>query len=212
MGAVVLVLGRSGSGKSTSLRNFKKEDVGIFNTLGKPLPFKGGSAFPQVEHGGYREIINTLAANNKRCYIVDDATYLMQNENFARANEKGYDKFTDMAVHMQQLFDAATRTDKDTITYVIMHVEEDANGREKVKTIGKMLDEKYCIEGAAPMVLDCVARDGKHLFVTENDGINLAKSPMGMLPPEMDNDLAQVDTIAREYWGMASIHKTKKDG
>ena len=211
MGAVVLVVGRSGSGKSTSLRNFEKEDVGVFNILGKPLPFKGGSAFPQVAHATYRQIIDTLRANKKRVYVIDDATYLMQNENFARANEKGYDKFTDMAVHMFQLFDAATRTDADTITYIMMHAEDDANGREKIKTVGKMLDEKYCIEGAAPMVLDCIVRDGQHLFITENDGLNLAKAPIGMLPPEMDNDLEAVDKKAREYWGMAPARKTTKE-
>ena len=72
-------------------------------------------------------------------------------------------------------------------------------------TVGKMLDEKYCIEGACPVVIDCRVRDGEHVFVTENDGTNLAKAPMGSLPGVMDNDLRQVDAMLREYWGMAPI-------
>lgn len=211
MGVAILVLGKSGSGKSTSLRNFEPDEVGIFNVLGKPLPFRGGARFPQAMRPGYSAIISSLQQNKLRAYVVDDSTYLMQNENFARSRESGFGKFTEMALHFQELISAALATDNDTIVYFLHHTETDADGTEKVKSIGKMIDEKYCIEGAAPVVIDCIVQDGKHVFVTENNGTNLAKAPMGSLPPVMDNDLKQVDTALREYWGMKPIKDGEKE-
>ena len=211
MGAVVLVLGKSGSGKSTSLRNFSPDEIGILNVLGKPLPFKGGAVFEQIKRPNYGMIRAVLAKNTKRVYAIDDSTYLMANENFARANEAGYGKYTEMAQHFQQLIDAASATDDDTIVYFLHHVDENADGSEKVFTVGKMLQEKFCIEGACPVVIDCVVQDGRHLFVTKNDGRNLAKAPMDSLPEVMDNDLKAVDMALREYWGMRpSIDQTEK--
>ena len=211
MGVAILVLGKSGSGKSTSLRNFEPDEVGVFNVLGKPLPFRGGARFPQAMRPGYGTIISSLQQNKLRAYAVDDSTYLMQNENFARSRESGFGKFTEMALHFQELISAALATDNDTIVYFLHHTETDADGTEKVKTIGKMIDEKYCVEGAAPVVIDCMVQDGKHVFVTENNGTNLAKAPMGSLPPVMDNDLKQVDTALREYWGMKPIKDGEKE-
>ena len=205
MGAVVMVLGRSGSGKSTSLRNFRPGEVGVFNVLGKPLPFPGGAGFPTIDRPDYRTIERALKQNALRAYAIDDSTYLMQNENFARAAESGYTKFTEMAQHFQQLLLAALATDGDTIVYLLHHADVAEDGTEKVKTIGRMLDEKYCIEGACTMVLDCRVIEGEHVFVTKNDGRNLAKAPMGMLPDVMENDLREVDSLAREYWGMKPI-------
>lgn len=205
MGVAVLVLGKSGSGKSTSLRNFKPGEVGVFNVLGKPLPFKGGAKFPQAIGPKYADITEALKRNSCRAYVVDDSTYLMQNENFARAKETGYAKFTEMALHFQQLVTAALRTDEDTIVYFLHHTDEDSNGNEKVMTIGKMLEEKWNIAGACPIVIDCEVRDGKHVFVTKNDGRNLAKAPMGMLPEVMDNDLKAVDAAIRDYWELKPL-------
>lgn len=210
MGVAILVLGKSGSGKSTSIRNFAPDEVGIFNVLGKPLPFKGGARFPQAIRPGYNSIIKALRANTKRVYIIDDSTYLLQNENFERARENGYGKFVEIAQHFQELITAALATDENTIVYFLHHTDEDVNGAEKVKTIGKMLDEKFCIEGTCPVVIDCVVQDGKHVFVTKNNGLNLAKAPMDSLPGIMDNDLKQVDTMLREYWGMQPIKGINK--
>lgn len=205
MGVAVLVLGKSGSGKSTSLRNFKPGEVGVFNVLGKPLPFKGGAKFPQAISPNYADITEALKRNSCRAYVVDDSTYLMQNENFARAKETGYAKFTEMALHFQQLVTTALRTDENTIVYFLHHTDEDSNGNEKVMTIGKMLEEKWNIAGACPIVIDCEVRDGKHVFVTKNDGRNLAKAPMGMLPEVMDNDLKAVDAAIRDYWELKPL-------
>ena len=205
MGEIVLVLGKSGSGKSASLRNFKPGTIGVFECAGKRLPFR--SDIPIVKNAKYQLIKDTLRKNNLRAYVIDDAGYLMQFDNFAFANVKGYDKFTQMAVSFEQLLRcAAEETDDDTIVYFLMHPDLDADGSEKVWTIGKMLDEKLNIPGLVNTLLDARVVDGEHVFLTNNDGTCLAKTPMGMYDEiAIPNDLAAVDTVLREYHDMASI-------
>lgn len=208
MGNLIMVLGRSGSGKSTSLRNFAPDEVAVLSVAGKRLPFKGD--LPVVLNAGYEQCIAALKRNKRRCYVLDDVGYLLQFENMARAKEVGYQKFTDFAVNFTSLLQWAKGTSDDTNVYFLMHPDESDNGMEKPKTIGKMLDEKLCVEGLFPIVIDCVVRpdaDGnlQHLFVCANDGRNLAKVPMGMLPDTMDNDLKAVDMAIRDYWGMAPV-------
>ena len=198
-----MVLGDSGSGKSTSLRGFEPGDVGVFNVAGKPLPFR--KVLPKVDMADYATIRRTLAANNKRAYVIDDAGYLMQFDNFGRVKDSGYGKFTDMAKGFYELLKSAMATDADTVVYFLMHPDRDDQGRERPKTIGKMLDEKLNVQGLFPIVIDCEVRDGRHVFVTKNDGYSLAKAPIDMLPDVMDNDLKAVDAAVREYWGMAAI-------
>ena len=208
MGNLIMVLGKSGSGKSTSLRNFGPDEVGVFSVAGKRLPFR--SDLPVAQHAGYARIKEILAANRRRCYVIDDATYLMQFDNFARAKETGFAKYVDMAVEFQQLLQRASWTSEDTNVFFLMHPDVSDAGVEKPKTIGKLLDEKLCVEGLFPIVIDARVVQGedgrpRHVFVTENDGTNLAKAPIGMLPGVMDNDLRAVDEAIREYWGMATI-------
>ena len=214
MGNLIMVLGKSGSGKSTSLRNVGADEGGIFSVAGKRLPFR--NRLPVVQHATYKRIMDSLAANKRRCYVVDDATYLMQFDNFARARETGYQKFTDMAIAFQQLLQRASWTSEDTNVFFLMHPDVNDMGMEKPKTIGKMLDEKLCVEGLFPIVIDAEVRTGedgspRHVFVTQNDGTNLAKSPMDMLPPVMDNDLKAVDAAIRDFWGMAPIIDTEEE-
>lgn len=203
MGNCILVLGESGSGKSYSLRNFAPGEIGILNVMGKRLPFKGD--MKRADHASYGTIQQSLKANNLKAYAIDDAGYLMQLENFRRAKESGYGKFTDIALHFEQLIEWATQTDEDTNVYLMMHYDTDQNGRMKPRTVGKMIDEKFCIEGACPIVLQSAIVDGKHVFVTKGDGFNAAKCPPDMLPDMMENDLKAVDTAIRDYWGMAPL-------
>ena len=207
MGVAVLILGDSGSGKSTSLRNFEEGEVGIFNVMGKPLPFR--KKLTKADHANYGTIQQVLKANNLRAYVIDDAGYLMSLENFRRAKETGYGKFTDMALNFERVIEWSTQTNADTIVYIMMHYDRDANGHMKPKTIGKMLEEKFCIEGACPIVIQSTIVDGKHVFVTKGDGLNGAKAPMDMLPDVMDNDLAEVDRLIREYWQMKPLTDKK---
>lgn len=209
MGVAVLVLGESGSGKSTSLRNFEPDEVGIFNVMGKPLPFR--KKLPKADHAMYGTIQQSLSANKLRAYVVDDAGYLMQLENFRRIKESGYSKFSEMARNFESLIEWATQTDPDTIVYIMMHYDTDANGKMKPRTVGRMIDEKFCIEGACPIVLQSTIHDGRHVFVSKGDGFNGAKAPMDMLPDVMDNDLKAVDSAIRSYWDMKPLKEVDKE-
>lgn len=208
MGTCVIIQGDSGSGKSTSLRNFENGEIGIFNVMGKPLPFR--KQLTKSDHSGYAEIIKTLQVNNLNAYAVDDAGYLMSLENFERAKETGYGKFTDMAMRFEKLIEAATKTDRDTVVYLFMHIDRDDYGRCKPKTIGKMLDNQFNIAGACPIVIEATIQDGKHVFVTKGDGFNGCKAPFDMLPDVIENDLKAVDTAIREYWNMQPLCTKKR--
>lgn len=204
MGVLVMVLGKSGSGKSTSLRNFEADEIGIFNVAGKPLPFR--KRLPKADRCGYRDIAATLAKNDLRAYAVDDSTYLMQFDNFARANDSGYQKFTDIAVSFERLLEAAMATDENTVVYFLHHPDEDERGNVRPKSVGKMLNEKLCIEGLFPIVIGCEVRDGRHVFSVEPDERGIAKAPMGMFDAGVfENDLKAVDAAIREYWQLAPL-------
>lgn len=211
MGVSVLILGYSGSGKSTSLRNFEPDEIGILNVAGKPLPFR--KKLNVVNHARYGAITQALKTNKLNAYVVDDANYLMAFENFARAKERGYDKFVDMALNFERLLEAANATSDDTITYFLMHPDTDEAGRIKPKTVGKMLDNQLTIEGMFPIVLVAERDQDGFCFVTANDGTTPVKAPMDMFSePRIDNDLKAVDGAIREYWGMAPLKKPQKKG
>lgn len=209
MGVSVLVLGASGSGKSTSLRNFEPGEVAVFDVAGKPLPFR--KRLDVAHRPSYGVIMKKLKENSRRAYVIDDANYLMAFQNFALASVKGYDKFTTMAVNFEQLLEASNATDEDTVTYYLMHPEYDADGRMKPKSIGKMLDSQLCIEGMFPIVLVAQRMEDGYRFVTQTDGNTPAKTPMGMFPDVIiDNDLKMVDSAIREYWGMRPLADAEK--
>lgn len=204
MGVSVLILGYSGSGKSTSLRNFEEGEIGIFNVAGKPLPFR--KKLPVANRAGYSTIMQALPRGKMRAYVIDDANYLMAFQNFAMARQSGYGKFTEMAVNFEQLLEAANATDDDTIVYFMMHPDTDEAGRLKPKSIGKMLDNQLTIEGMFPIVLLSERDEQGFCFITQSDGTTPVKAPMGMFDQaRIDNDLKAVDSTIREYWGMAPL-------
>lgn len=206
MGTLVMIIGKSGSGKSTSIRNFKKGEVGILNVAGKRLPFKND--LEMCNNPNYDICKSALKGNNFNAYIIDDSTYLMQLQNFELAKVKGYEKFTEMAYDFEQLLKAARETNDDTIVYFLHHPQFADDGSCKPQTIGKMLDNQLCVEGLFPIVLECTIHEGKHVFCTENETNNIAKAPLGMFADKyIDNDLKSVDTIIRDYWGMAPLGK-----
>jgi hypothetical protein len=200
MGIPVMILGESASGKSSSLRNFAPDDVGVFNIAGKRLPFR--NTLPVANNPSYGTIIATLEKANKKAYVIDDSQYLLCFEMFDRAKEVGYQKFTDMAQHFYSLIQTILRkTPDDVIVYFLHHTELTADGKRKAKTIGKMLDEKLTVEGLFTIVLLCETDGERHWFTTQSDGTTTAKSPIGMFADrEIDNDLKAVDTAIREYY------------
>lgn len=202
MGIPVLILGESGSGKSTSLRNFEKGEIGIFNVMGKPLPFrKKLSVFSTDSYSEIERCLMNLKPQSPKTFVIDDSQYLIANESFRTAKEIGYGKFTNMAVNFKTLLDVIIKkTPPDTIVYLLHHVETDVNGKLKAKTIGKMLDSQLTVEGMFAIVLLCVTDGASHKFVTQSDGTTTAKSPMGMFEREIDNDLKMVDETIRDYY------------
>lgn len=213
MALPVLVEGRSGSGKTFALKNFKPDELGVISVEKGRLPFRselkviripkwGGEEaqnFAQVNAAKYAWIMNTIRKASVKSIAIDDSQYLLANELFDRAYEKGYDKYTQMAVNFRNLIHFVNDLeDDDKIVYFLHHSETDSDGREKCKTIGKMLDEKLTIEGCFDIVLYCQ----DHKFFTQSNGISTAKSPEGMFDLEIPNDLKAVDVAIREYYGM----------
>ena len=203
MGFAVLILGASGTGKSTSLRNFKKGEIGVLNVGKKPLPFRG--KLDVANTADYELIEKTLMKNTYNAYAIDDSQFLMVYENFAHAYEKGYDKFTKMAVNFQELLNVIINgTSNDTIVYLLHHIDFDDMGRAKAKTIGKMLDQQLPIESAVPITLLTQTDSEKYTFIT--NGLPPAKSPLGMFEDkEIENDLRMVDETIRAYWELAPL-------
>lgn len=199
MAIPVLILGESGTGKSASLRNFEPDDLKVINVANKPLPFK--NKFESISTDDYRKIIAELKLNKKKVSVIDDAQYLMANEFMRRATERGFDKFTEIAQNFWTLVNTVKDLPADQVVYFLAHIERDANGNEKIKTIGKLLDEKITVEGMFTIVLKTNVTDGVYSFITQNSGHDTVKSPMGMFPSVViDNDLKYVDEKIRNYY------------
>ena len=141
MGLAILVLGFSGSGKSASLRNFKEDELALVNVNGKQLPFR--TQFKSTIHtDNYGEIERFMKAQTAKSIAVDDSQYLMVNEFMRRAKETGYQKFTDIAKNFWELVRSVEMLPEDVIVYFLNHLDTGEDGRQKAKTIGKLLDEK----------------------------------------------------------------------
>ena len=213
MATAVLIMGESGSGKSASLRNFAPNEISVFNITSKPLPFKQGKTkIPKIDNATYADIANALAKPNKRAYVIDDAGYLLSFEMFKRANETGYSKFTDMAKNFFDMLDFInTQLPSDIIVYITMHTEDDSEmHKTKAKTIGKMIDQNLNLEGLFTIVLRAMQTEDGYKFITRDDRVSTAKSPMGMFENDtIDNDLKEVDRIIREYYDMKPLTDNK---
>ena len=213
MAIPVLVIGRSGSGKTYSLKNFKADEVGVVSVEKGRLPFRsdikvlkvpkdptdGEGDAGVVNAAKYTWVLSVIRKAKAKAVVIDDSQFMLLNEFCDRASERGYDKFTHIALHFRDLIHAINEMeDDDKIVYFLHHSEIDSDGREKVKTVGKMLDEKLSIEGLFDIVLYCQ----DHKFFTQANGQSTAKSPEGMFDLETPNDLKMVDTKIREYYGM----------
>lgn len=205
MGKKVLILGASGTGKSASMRNFSKDEILIINVAGKDMPFKepkGG--FEKLNTDQYRDIKRAMTNTKKKVIVIDDCQYLMANEFMRRATEKGYDKFTEIAQNFWDLQQAISKLPEDVVVYEISHTERDQDGNEKMKTIGKMLDEKITVEGMFSIVLKTVVNDGNYYFQTQNSGKDTCKSPIGLFNSMLiENDLKKVDNAIRDYYDLS---------
>lgn len=221
-GMGVLLMGASGSGKSTSLRNLPAEETAIINITNKPMPFRNKDNkkivclkdFEAKDYDElYKKIIQAIKGTKKRIVVVDDSSYMMSFENFEKATNKGYDKFTNMAKNYYDLIKSAISCDGEKIVYIITHEEiDDVNQLYRPKTIGKMLSNQLVIEGLFSIVLRSVYKNGEYIFQTQNDGTSVCKSPIDMFEEkEMPNDLLEVDKKIREYYGFKPIDEKIED-
>ena len=195
------VLGHSGSGKSFSLKNLDQNSVGLINVRGKPMPFKGGN-FRQVITDNPQKICDLLIKSTASIMIIDDFQYIMANELHRTKDIKGYEKYTQMASNIIDIMNVINyRMKPYQRVYVLAHTEVDAFGSTKIKTIGKMLDEKYCLEGMVSIVLQTHIENGKNFFMTRNNGATTVKTPHEMFADELiENDLEAVDNAICEYY------------
>ena len=201
MGLPVLILGETGSGKSYSIKNFNVNEVGIFSVEKPFLPFK--KDFKILKHATYSDIEKVFKDPQLKTYIIDDSQYLLVNEMFDKAKDAGYGKFTDIALHFRNLIHYINHSmPDDVIVYIVMHEEETDFGGVKLKTIGKLLDQKVCLEGMVTIALRCMSDGRRHYFRTQSDGTDVSKSPEEMFDLEIDNDLKMVDETIREYWNL----------
>lgn len=214
MGQLVYILGRSGTGKSFSLRNFQADEVAVINVQGKILPFKGSGKIRTVSVDKSDEIVRAIedfSGSGYKRIVIDDFQYVMANEYMRRSAERGYDKFTEIARHAWDICDCVTQLPPDVIVYVLCHTDTDQDGVEKLKTIGKLLDEKIVLEGMSTIVLKTVVSDGQYMFVTQNNGRDTVKSPDGMFQTyAIDNDLKYVDDKIRNYYELGE-YKTDEE-
>ena len=215
MALPVLIMGRSGSGKTYSLKNFKPNEVGVISVEKGRLPFRSqikvakipkygegtedAKSYGAINRAKYSWLMNTIEKVKTKSIVIDDSQYLLVNELFDRAYEKGYDKFVQMAANFRELIHFINELEEpDKIVYFLHHTDTDADGREKAKTIGKMLDEKLTVEGCFDIVIYCE----DHKFFTQSNGQSTAKTPEDMFELEIPNDLKFVDEKIREYYGL----------
>lgn len=202
MGIGVLVLGHSGSGKSTSMRNCTADRFGIINVQGKPLPFK--TELKTYNTDDYNSVIKAIANGKTPSFVIDDSQYLMSHEFLNRASEGGYQKYSEIGQHFYLLLEMIRKMPDDKIVYLMHHIERSDDGFEKAKTVGKMVDNYICVEGCFSIVLKAVATNTGYFFRTRTSGQDSVKTPLGMFDAdEIDNDLVYVDDKIREYYGLA---------
>lgn len=207
MAIPVLVLGQSGTGKSYSMKNFNEDEICLISVQKSLLPFR--KKFTEtVVTDKYTEIIKAMESTKKKVIVIDDTQYLMCNEFMRRATEKGFDKFTEIAQNFWSLVvQEVNNLPSDTIVYLLCHTATDDNGVEKMKTIGKLVDEKITPEGLFTIVLKTAVSDGNYAFVTQNNGKDTVKSPEGMFSTyAINNDLKYVDEKIRNYYELGELY------
>lgn len=210
MSIATIILGESGTGKSASMRNLDPEKTLLIQSVRKTLPFRGRawSALSKENPSGCvfvsdnsEVIIKAMARTKRKVIVIDDFQYILANEFMRRSDEKGFEKFTDIGRHAWDILTAATKLSDDVRVYILSHIQTDETGRSRIKTIGKLLDEKITIEGMVTIVLRTVVDGDNYQFATRNSGSDTTKSPMGMFESDrVPNDLSAVDDAITSYY------------
>jgi hypothetical protein len=214
----VLIIGPSGSGKSSSIRKLDPSETFIISVLDKPLPFRGYKKIYKPIKGWSDTEGNYYCSDNwakvLKCIrmvsdsrpeittlVIDDAHFIMANEFMMRATEKGFERFSEIAQHMWLVMNGLASTRGDLTCFVLSHSEIDNLGVSKPKTVGKMLDDKITLEAMVTVVFHTMIQDGEYKFLTQHNNTHISKSPVGMFEETLiDNDLQEVKQRIESYY------------
>lgn len=203
MAQKILIMGESGTGKSTSMRNCDPATTAVVNPVGKPLPFKAKFDMLNNETDARKitRYMKEQAAAGKKLIVVDDFQYILAVPYMNRIKEIGWDKYNDFGANYFEIIDVCKDLPDDVVVVYMTHLETLDNGLTTVKLIGKLLREKITIEGLFTVVLRTGVNEGKYYFYTQNSGKDTVKSPLGMFPVyAIENDLAYVVDKVRNYY------------
>ena len=207
MAIPILIIGKSGSGKSASMRNFPSDKLGVINVMGKPLPFR--NQLKTLRTTSYDDVINVLSKSKAKSLVVDYAGYLITDQFMTGHSSTGkgnavFSLYNDLADRFYSLIRfVVNQLPEDKIVYLTMHEDKNDFGDVRPKTIGKLLDEKVCVEGLFTIVLRSVYENGKYIFKTQTSGFDVVKSPIGLFDTlDIDNDLYAVDNAVRSYYNI----------
>lgn len=217
MSNISLIIGESGTGKSTSIRNLNHDETFIINIIDKPLPFRGyknkyksmsadwktGNYISTDDYSKIIKAANFISANRPdiKTIIIDDFQFVMTNEFMRRCMERGFDKFSEIGNHAWSIMNALKLLREDIDCFILTHSAMDESGKMNIKTIGKLFSEKYGMETTVAMLLQTEVTDGNYHFITQGDARHIAKSPMGMFEDRnIPNDLAFVKNKMNEYY------------
>ena len=214
MSITSMVLGESGTGKTTSLRNLDPAHTLLIQSVKKPLPFRSNDWKPATKESGTvfvtdnsAMICEAMKRTKKEIIVIDDFQYLLANEFMRRVTDvetgnAAFAKYNEIARHAWDVLMTASSLPDHKRVYILSHTSTDDFGKTKIKTIGKLLDEKIVMEGLVTIVLKTVVQNGNYLFSTRNSGADTVKSPLGLFEEELiDNDLATVDASIFNYYG-----------
>ena len=200
---MVLIMGESGTGKSTSMRNCDPATTAVVNPVGKPLPFKGKYEMLNsiTESRKITKFMKEQAAAGKKLIVVDDFQYILSVPYMNRIKEAGWDKWNDFGANYFEIIEVCKELPDDVVVVYMTHTETLESGVTTIKLIGKLLREKITIEGLFTIVLRTGVNEGKYYFYTQNSGKDTVKSPMGMFPSyAIDNDLNYVADKVRNFY------------
>lgn len=212
MSYLTLILGESGTGKTTSLRNLDPTNTLLIQPFRKPLPFRSKEWKEILAKGDGGNVCVTPDATKictlmerapHKIIIIDDYQFILSRKYMEDPETNNFALFKDIGKDGYNIFRKAAELAPDKRVYILAHTQSDDAGRTKIKTLGKLLDEKINLESLCTTVLRTKVSGGKYSFTTQNSGSDTVKSPMGMFSEtEIDNDLAAVDARLCEYYGI----------
>jgi hypothetical protein len=215
MSIATLIIGESGTGKSASLRNLNPDSTLLIQSVKKPLPFKSINWTPANKDGGSvfctdnsATIVKAMQKTEKEIIIIDDFQYVLANEFMRRVTDvetgnAAFAKYNEIARHAWDVLMASSSLAENKRVYILSHSNTDDLGKTKIKTIGKLLDEKIVLEGLVTIVLRTVVANGNYMFATKNSGSDTVKSPIDLFADDqIENDLQKVDDAICKFYGI----------